>query len=322
MALIKAKQNNDDTISNVLDTMTQNKAVDIELLSINLLVPYHNHPFSLYSGERLEDMVDSIKENGVLTPIIVQPISDGKYEILAGHNRWNASKIAGKQTIPAIIKEGLSEEDAFMYVVETNIVQRGFDNLKLSEQATVITERADAFREEKRQAIQKEIDELNGNKIGRTDEAVGKEYELNPKRIQRLIRIHKYLIPELKILLDEGKIPFIPAVNLSHIDGAGQKIISELISEECEMTLKKSEKLKDYAKEGRISEEIIHMIMEGNKPEQVENAPEKTKTVRINKTVFSRYFPKNANSEQIKAVTEKALEEYFSNHPELTETEE
>lgn len=317
MALVMAGNNG---VNGVLNSMTATKSVDIVEIAVDLLQPYHNHPFTLYEGERLEDMVDSIRENGVLSPIIVQPIDNGRYEILAGHNRWNASKIVGKQTIPAIVKEGLSEDTAFMYVVETNIVQRGFNNLKISEQATVIAERAEAFRDEKRKAI---YEEINENEFGRVDVALGEEYELDPKRIQRLIRIHRYLIPELKTLLDKEKIQFISALCISFLDEESQKLIAELIeSEECVMSLKKAEKLKEYAKEnnGNVSEDIILAIMDGKPVESENETTEKVKAVRINKSFFDRYFPKGVKKEQIKAVTELAITEYFNNHPELIES--
>lgn len=317
MALVMAGNNG---INGVLNSMTATKSIDIVEIAVDLLQPYHNHPFTLYEGERLEDMVDSIRENGVLSPIIVQPIDNGRYEILAGHNRWNASKIVGKQTIPAIVKEGLSEDTAFMYVVETNIVQRGFNNLKISEQATVIAERAEAFRDEKRKAI---YEEINENEFGRVDVALGEEYELDPKRIQRLIRIHRYLIPELKTLLDKDKIQFTSALCISFLDEESQKLIAELIeSEECVMSLKKAEKLKEYAKEnnGNVSEDIILAIMDGKPVESENETTEKVKAVRINKSFFDRYFPKGVKKEQIKAVTELAITEYFNNHPELIES--
>ena len=104
------------------------------------IVPFHNHPFRLYEGERLADMVESIKEHGVLNPVIVQKVAD-KYEMLAGHNRWNAAKIAGVGDIPAIVKEGLSEEEAYVYVIETNLMQRSFTDLLPSEKAAVLAER-------------------------------------------------------------------------------------------------------------------------------------------------------------------------------------
>ena len=93
----------------------------VKQIPVDMLVPYHNHNFTLYEGERLDDMVESIKANGVMTPIVVQPLDD-KYEILIGHNRWNASIIAGKDFVPAIIKEHLTEEEAEIYVI---VLRRG-----------------------------------------------------------------------------------------------------------------------------------------------------------------------------------------------------
>lgn len=109
----------------------------IKQIPLDMLVPFHNHQFSLYDGERRDDMVESIRKNGVMTPIVCRPNPDGTdtYEILIGHNRWNCSKIAGLETIPAIIKEQLTEEEAQTYVDESNLIQRGFNDLKVSEQA-------------------------------------------------------------------------------------------------------------------------------------------------------------------------------------------
>ncbi|MBQ7839003.1 MAG: ParB N-terminal domain-containing protein, partial [Lachnospiraceae bacterium] len=104
------------------------------MIYVKKVVPFHNHPFRLYEGKRLDDMVESIKEHGVLIPVIVQKIADG-YEMLSGHNRWNAAKIAGIKEIPAIIKENLTEREAYVYVIETNMLQRSFDDLLPSEKA-------------------------------------------------------------------------------------------------------------------------------------------------------------------------------------------
>ena len=140
-----------------LGTMLSAPQTAIQQIPCDQLHPYHNHKFELYSGERLEDMVASIKENGVLSPIIVQPIEDG-YEILIGHNRWNASKLAGLPTVPAIVKTGLTEEEQLLFVVESNIIQRGFDNLRISEQAAAIAIRhKEMFSQGKRNDIIREL---------------------------------------------------------------------------------------------------------------------------------------------------------------------
>ena len=97
-----------------------------KLLSISTLVPYSNHPFKLYEGARFADMVKSIKENGVLLPIIVRPLEDEKFEILSGHNRVTAAKETGLTEIPAIVRDDLSNEEARLIVTETNLIQRSF----------------------------------------------------------------------------------------------------------------------------------------------------------------------------------------------------
>ena len=185
----------------------------VRQIPCDMLRPYHNHRFELYTGERLEDMVESIRENGVLSPIIVQPMQDGNYEILIGHNRWNASKIAGIRTVPAIIKEGLTEETAEMYVIESNLMQRGFDNLRISEQAAVIAQRHnEMFSQGKRNDIIRELQMLEnptsfpvGTKLENGDckQNIADNYGMGRTSVARLIRIDK-LIDELKILIDSG----------------------------------------------------------------------------------------------------------------------
>ncbi len=112
----------------------------IEMLPIDSVRSFRKHPFRLYDGERLDDMVESIREHGILSPLIVWKNSGG-YEMLAGHNRQNAGKLAGLTEIPVIVKRDLSEKEAYVYVIETNVMQRGFAELLPSEKAAVLAER-------------------------------------------------------------------------------------------------------------------------------------------------------------------------------------
>ena len=148
------------------------QANQIKEIPINMLKSYHNHKFSLYTGERLEDMVESVKRNGVLIPIIVQPIDNGEsYEILSGHNRTNAARLAGLERVPSVIKEGLTEEEAEIYVVATNLAQRGFNDLKITEQAAVLAMRhSKLFSEEKQQAIADELAVLEGKAVSKLEQ--------------------------------------------------------------------------------------------------------------------------------------------------------
>lgn len=138
------------------------------MISVEKIVPFHNHPFRLYEGKRLEDMVESIREHGILIPVIVQKIADG-YEMLSGHNRWNAAKIVGIKEIPAIIKEDLTEREAYVYVIETNMLQRSFDDLLPSEKAAVLAERYEKVMcQGRRNDILEEIAMLNGMDLSET----------------------------------------------------------------------------------------------------------------------------------------------------------
>ena len=112
----------------------------VQMLPINKITTFHDHPFRLYEGAWLNEMVESIKECGVLNPVIVRKTGEG-YEMLSGHNRQNAARIAGLTEIPAIVKEGLSDEEAYVYVIETNLIQRSFADLLPSERAAVLETR-------------------------------------------------------------------------------------------------------------------------------------------------------------------------------------
>lgn len=139
----------------------------VTMLDIDSIKPFHNHPFHLYEGDRLDDMVESIRDHGILNPVIVREIDDG-YEMLSGHNRQKAAKIAGLKKIPAIIKYDLPDTDAYVYVIETNLMQRSFSDLEISEKAAVLKERYDkVLYQRQRESIDFDmvvIDELSSFK--------------------------------------------------------------------------------------------------------------------------------------------------------------
>ena len=284
----------------------------VQQIPCDMLRPYHAHKFSLYTGERLDDMVESVKENGVLTPIVVQPVADG-YEILIGHNRWNACKIAGIQTIPAIVKEGLTEDEAEMYVVESNLIQREFGSLKISEQAEVIAMRYNKmFSQGKRNDIIRELQMIENPEIAEdttktSREKVGDEYGLSRNSVARLIRISK-LIDVLKTYVDSGTIAVRTAVNLSYLSAETQQDIADFL-EEYKVDMKKSELLKANADEdGNVEYDKIAEIIVGESQE----IP-KPKSVKISHDTFSRYFEVGTKPKKITETIEKALAFYFAN---------
>lgn len=169
---MKANAPRRKVFTDAIDLLSDEPVVAVQnaqtMIPVDKIVPFHNHPFRLYEGERLEDMVESIREHGVLNPVIVQKTVDG-YEMLAGHNRWNATKIVGLSEIQAIVKEYLSEEEAYVYVIETNLMQRSFTDLLPSEKAAVLAERYEKINcQGKRNDIIEEIARLNGVDVSDT----------------------------------------------------------------------------------------------------------------------------------------------------------
>lgn len=285
-------------------------------IECDALIPYRNHNFALYSGERLEDMVESVKKNGVLAPLIVQPLED-KFEILVGHNRWNAAIIAGLKSVPAVVKYNLSEKEAQMYVIESNLLQRGFSDLKISEQAAVISMRyEEMFSQGKRNDIvselnviehieAKELSNLSERRKHSSREEVGAEYGLSKSSVARLLRID-HLIDEIKPLVDDGTISIRAAVNVSYLDRDVQiKLIK--FAKIYKLDIQKSEQLRSYAANHDLSQLVMVKILRGDFLNE-ENTHKKS--ITLDEEVYSKYFDKT-KPEEVSETIEKALRFYF-----------
>lgn len=300
-------------LSDAIDYYTNDNEVGTVVeLDIESLVPFHDHPFELYTGQRLDDMVESIKNNGILTPVIVRKLRSN-YEILVGHNRTNAAKIAGLKKIPCIIKNKLSDEDAYTYVIETNLMQRSFSELKTSQKALVLTVRYENMKSQgRRNDIIRELKILNGEILEAvTDESmpvnnrdnVAKEYGLSGPTVARLLRVN-YLPKEFKDLVDEGNIPLLSAVNLSYID---KDILNIIYNISNEYRIKITEPLsKELRKSDAKTEKDIMRIM--IKPKSTSSHPK----VRVNTETYNRYL-KDKKPDEIEEIISKALENYFNN---------
>lgn len=289
----------------------------VKQIPVDMLVPYHKHNFTLYDGERLDDMVESIRANGVMTPIIVQPLDD-KYEILIGHNRWNASKLAGNDFVPAIIKENLTEEEAEIYVIESNLIQRGFSELKLSEQAQVLALRYDSiFSQGKRTDIINELMKLEGKLPEKKEkhnsrEIVGEEYGLSRNTVARLLRINK-LHDGIKLWVNDGSLSVRAAVELSYMDKEKQEELYKINADHTtgSMLKKISEKtareLREYA--GSSDTGFIDEILSGSF--KTKKTSQK-KAIKLDEEVYEKYFS-GMSEKQVSEIIEKALEIFFKN---------
>ncbi|MBU5676917.1 ParB/RepB/Spo0J family partition protein [Alkaliphilus sp. MSJ-5] len=288
------------------------------------LIPFRNHPFKLYEGQRLEDMVESIKEYGVITPIIVRPIpiQEDKYEILSGHNRANAAKIVGLEKIPAVIKEGLTDEEAMLIVTETNLIQRSFADLSHSERARVLVEHYNSIKQQgKRTDLIDELQNLsnavnfNDNNDacqlgtqGRTDTKLSQNYDLSGRTIARYLKIDT-LIGELKDRIDTNEIPFMAGVEIAFLKEDEQEIIEGILKKnKSKVDIKKAEILKSFSQSRNFSYDKANEVLSGGYFDK----PKKIKSFKLKPKLVSRYFKENQTQKEIEEIIENALEIYFS----------
>jgi ParB family chromosome partitioning protein len=290
-------------------------------LRLNDLIPFRNHPFKLYEGDRFNDMVESIKNYGVIVPIVVRKIDD-KFEILSGHNRVNAAKESGLTEIPTVIKEGLTEEEATLIVTETNLMQRSFSELAHSERATVLATRHSVMKSQGvRTDLLSEIEKLSkapnsmedltscpvGTKLD-TKKEIGEKYDLSSRSVSRYLRINELSAP-LKDLVDEGKIAMRAGVDLSYLSQENQEMVEAIISENTfKVDMKKAALLRKYEKEGNLNWNTAQKIISGD----MLKSTGKVKPFKLEPTIISKYFNPNEDKKAIEKTIEKALEFYFS----------
>lgn len=309
----------DDMFGDSINTIEQQNQTKVE---ISRLIPFANHPFKLYEGERFENMVRSIKEFGVIVPVIVRP-KGYDYEILSGHNRVNAAKAAGLLEVPVVIKENLEDEEAMLIVTETNLMQRSFSDMLHSERAAALSEHHKALSSQgKRNDLLKEIesllnadeirDEETSSPVGkklRTHEQISEAYNLSKNSIARYLRISR-LVNELKEFVDSEEISIRAGVDLSYLLDEEQILIADILtSNEFKIDMKKAETLRAFSEGKKLNEETAYSILSGElnkKPKANKPAPIKLKPKLINK-----FFKAETKQTEIEEVIEKALELYF-----------
>lgn len=278
-------------------------------IPIEEIHPFHDHPFRLYEGDRLEDMIQSIREYGVLNPVIVRKATRG-YEMLAGYNRTNAAKIAGLTAVPAIVKTDLSDEDAYVYVIETNLLQRSFAELLPSEKAAVLVARYEKISSQgKRNDIRQEIEALEEtcghdvHKSQKSRDGLGEEYGMTGGNIARYMRLER-LIPEFKDAVDKGTLAMVAAVDLSYLNVKMQKLIQQVAEAEGKkLKPKQSMELRKMGKE--ITKEEIESVLAGKERKKPQSVP-----VKLPLELYEKYFGQ-MDAGAVQEIMEKALEGYF-----------
>ena len=283
----------------------------LRMLSIKKIRPFHDHPFHLYEGDRLEDMVASVREHGILNPVIVQEI-DGGYEMLSGHNRMNAAKLVGLKEIPAIVKTDLSEEEAYVYVIETNLMQRSFSDLLISEKAAVLKERYEKGAcQGKRNDILKEIAKLEGKTLDdttcghgdhklKTRDSIGKEYELSGSSVGRLLKLND-LIKPFKDMVDRGALYTKVALQLAFLPEEEQDMVFRVMNEEkTKITSEMVANLRSHS--GSLTEAKIKRYLSKN--------PIKKKCYKVPARIVEKYF-EGMDPNTVDSIVEQALAAWF-----------
>ena len=303
----------EDTSAQTTEIKSEN---GVEQIAIDSIKVFHNHPFHLYEGERLDDMVESIREHGVLNPVIVLK-TDGGYEMLSGHNRANAAMLAGLAEIPVIVKVGLSEAEVYVYVIETNLMQRSFTDLLPSEKAAVMTEQYDeTCCQGKRNDIIRELELLGGNETKSTcghnghklksRDALAMEYGYSSRNAARYLRLN-YLIQPFKNLMDENKIALLAAVDVSYLTEEEQQMLWNIVERQgLKVKPVYAEKLRKAS--GNLTEEKMVEILEALQVKHTDgNAGV---SFKLPKSICSKYFD-GLDSKQMAAVVEQALAAWF-----------
>ena len=311
---------------------------------INVLVKnlrhYHDHPFKLYTGERLSDMVESIRANGVMLPLVVRPVSDNQfdYEILSGHNRLEASKLAGLEYVPCLIKEDLTEDEAYLIVTESNLVQRSFADLSHSERAVVLATHYDAIKAQgKRTDLVKELEnalknigfaaekprEINKNSTSTpvakklsAGESIGEKYGLSKDTIARYLRINK-LISNFQTLIDENALSIRAGVSLSYLTDVEQRQLFDFITgSDIKINIANAEKLRQLHDSGKFTQSNIEKIFQGKK---TGGKPNTKKVLQFKRKNFDTFFTENETAEAIEQTIMDALAFYYSHKDRFSE---
>ena len=271
------------------------KRQDFKVLKTADLYPFPDNPFHVVEDEMLSELAESIKEFGIVTPIITRPKEDGNgYEIIAGQRRVRASELAGLNTIPAFVLP-LDRDRAIITLVDSNL-QR--ENILPSERAFAYKMKSEAM---KRQGFRTDLTSSQvGTKL-RTDDKVAQGFGVGRMTVQRFIRLTE-LIPPILQMVDEGKIALTPAVELSFLKKDEQEnLLATMESEEATPSLSQAQRMKSLSQSGRLDMDMIFSIMTEEKGNQKE-------TLKINTSKLKKYFPKNTTPKQMEDTIIKLLE--------------
>ena len=271
------------------------KKQDFKVLKTKDLYPFPDNPFHVVEDETLSELAESIKEFGIVTPIITRPKEDGNgYEVIAGQRRVRASELAGINTVPAFVLP-LDRDRAIITLVDSNL-QR--ENILPSERAFAYRMKSEAM---KRQGFRTDLTSSQVVTKLRTDDKVAQGFGVGRMTVQRFIRLTE-LIPPILQMVDEGKIALTPAVELSFLKKDEQEnLFATMESEEATPSLSQAQRMKSMSQSGQLDMDMIFSIMTEEKGNQKE-------TLKINTSKLKKYFPKDTTPKQMEETIIRLLE--------------
>ena len=290
------KRKSDFTLPTLDDLFTTQAERDdaklerVKNIPLDELHPFKNHPFKILNNEEMERMIESIRKVGTITPALARPLPDGGYELISGHRRLAACQVLGIETMPVIVRE-MSDDEAVIAMVDANL-QR--ETIMPSEKAFAYKMKLEAV---KHQGV---TSRQVGEKLLSITQ-VSKDSDDSERQIQRYIRL-TYLIPELLSMVDDNKIAFNPAVEISYLDRDEQLTLLDAINmNDCTPSHAQSIRLKKMSQDGLLTADAIYAILSEEKPNQKEQ-------IKLPRDELRKYFPQNYSDEQIKRDILKGLE--------------
>lgn len=290
------KRKSDFTLPTLDDLFTTQAERDdaklerVKNIPLDELHPFKNHPFKVQNNEEMERMIESIRKVGTITPALARPLPDGGYELISGHRRLAACQVLGIETMPVIVRE-MSDDEAVIVMVDANL-QR--ETILPSEKAFAYKMKLDAI---KHQGVTSR--QLGEKLLSITQ--VSKDSDDSERQIQRYIRL-TCLIPELLSMVDDKKIAFNPAVEISYLDRDEQLTLLDAINmNDCTPSHAQSIRLKKMSQDGLLTADAIYAILSEEKPNQKEQ-------IKLPRDELRKYFPQNYSDKQIKRDILKGLE--------------
>ena len=285
-----------DDIFSTEESRQEQQREQVQQIPIGELFPFKNHPFKVLDDESMQRTVESVEQYGVLSPLIARPRPEGGYEIISGHRRQHAAQLAGLDALPVIVRQ-MDDDAAVLLMVDSNL-QR--ENILPSERAFAYKMKLEAL---KNQGARSDLTSTQLVSKLRSNEQLGAENNQSRETVRRFIRLTN-LVPELLDMVDEKKIAFNPAVELSYLDESQQRDFLEAMNDtQNAPSLSQAQRLKRLAQEGHFSYDVAFAVMGEEKKDELDKVVIKNDTLR-------KYFPRSYTPKQMEDTIIKLLEQW------------